>query len=157
MYSVCFLQWAFYRVVRSCCSAEDIEIRSPASASRMKTSPTWTLILLLLQPAAVKSLAASLGVSSNASLSVHQANQKAKPPVPTEEPAHWITDYHCRDRTCVILLLLSEEELNICKNPVFDRLNTPGGLSPVHLRGRIPLQGLSSGEKLLHFQDRSHT
>lgn len=41
-----------------------------------------------------------------------------------------------------------------CNSPVFDRLNTPGGLSPVQGplgRAFFPLE-----EKLLHLQDTSH-
>ena len=91
--SVCFLQWAFCRAGQRCCSAGDIERRNPASANPMKTSQTWAITLLLLQPSPVKSPAVSLGVSSSASLSAHQANQKAKALPPTEERARWITDY----------------------------------------------------------------
>ncbi|KAA8587043.1 hypothetical protein FQN60_000879 [Etheostoma spectabile] len=94
------IKWAFYRVGRSCCSAEDIEKKRPASANPTKTSPTWAITLLPLHPSAAKSPAVSLGVSSNASPSAHQANQKAK--LPTEEQAHWITD-RCKGKRPVIL------------------------------------------------------
>lgn len=88
------LQWDFFRVERSCCSARDIERRSRASANPTKTSPTKAIILPLLQPTVVKSLVVSHDVSSSASLSGHPANQKAKLQIQMEEQAHWITD-HC--------------------------------------------------------------
>lgn len=88
--TMCFLQWAFCRAGRSCFSAEDIERKSPASASLTKTSPTWAITSPPHQTSAVKSLAASPGASSNVSPSALLANQKARPP--TEEQAHWITN-----------------------------------------------------------------
>lgn len=88
--TMCFLQWAFCRAGRSCFSAEDIERKSPASASPTKTSPTWAITSPPHQTSAVKSLAASPGASSNVSPSALLANQKARPP--TEEQAHWITN-----------------------------------------------------------------
>lgn len=84
------IKWAFCRAGRSCFSAEDIERKSPASASPTKTSPTWAITSPPHQTSAVKSLAASPGASSNASPSALLANQKARPP--TEEQAHWITN-----------------------------------------------------------------
>lgn len=98
---------------RSSYFAEDNERKSPVSANPTKTSPTWAITLLLQQLAAVKSLAASPGVSSNASLSVHQANQKAKTRLPMEEQAHWITNYRgstwLKKSVLRHQLLLSEE------------------------------------------------
>lgn len=122
----------------------------------MKTFPTWAItLLLLLQPAVVKSLAASLGVSSNASLSVHQANQKAKRPVQMEEPAHWITDYHCWGRTCVILLLLSEEQLNICPIQVLDRLKPQVGCDLYISKGGYLWEGFSLERKIAPSEQKS--
>lgn len=80
-------QWAFYRAGQNCCSGDDTERRSHASASLMKTSPIWAITLLLTPPAAVKSLAAFPAGSSNAFHFAHQANQKAKPLLQMEEPA----------------------------------------------------------------------
>lgn len=81
-------------MARSFSSAEDIERRSPASASPTKTSPTWATTLQPPEPAAARSPAVFLGDSSSASLSARQANQKAKALLLTEVQAHWETDYH---------------------------------------------------------------
>lgn len=94
---VCFLQWGSSRAARSCCSAENAERRSPASASPTRTSPTWaTTSPPQPRAAAVRSPAASPTVSSSASPSARPANRKAMPLLRTEERTLWGTDQEGR-------------------------------------------------------------